>query len=321
MQGAVEAQEAGVGGAGVREGRQFAGHEVVQRAAVQLVGVVAVVVVLEHHLPVPGEGTGHDRRPVAGAEVVGCDGLGDLGQPRGQRRGVRIEIDEDEAEPGLQLEGRQGDGGLVEVAGPLHRRRVHQVAVEAVDPVVIGADEAAGIAPPLGHQHRPVLADRRHRLQLVRPGAGDNDRLADDPGGEIVARRRDPGLPTDAEPFVIEQRLLLELVEGRVGVAGRRQGLGPVEVEDRAGHALEEGVGEERHRGHPWLTGGTISPALNGVLHQRAPAVVGGRVWANRGQPTLHSFTNAAHAGNLAGATSKSRRRRCAARPTRRFRA
>ncbi len=59
----------------------------------------------------------------------------------------------------------------------------------------------------------------------------DNDqRLADDRGGEIVARFGDPGFPPDAEPFMAEHGLLFELEEAGVGVAARRQGFGVPEI-------------------------------------------------------------------------------------------
>ena len=134
----------------------------------------------------------------------------------------------------------------MEVAGLIHGRRVDQGAVEAIGPVVIGADEAPRIAGALGHQHGAVLADRGHRLDLAAAGAGDHDRLIDDGGGEIVARRLHPVLATDAQPFVIEHRLLLEGVELRVGVAGRWQGLGLADLQHGAGEAVEEIVGQER---------------------------------------------------------------------------
>jgi hypothetical protein len=244
----------------------------------QLVGVVAVVVVLEHHLPVPGELAGHRRRQALGVrQVVIGDGVLDGGQARGQGRRLGVEIDEDEAQPDLDLEGRQLDGLLVEVAGALHGRRVHQVAVQRIDPVVIGTDEAAGVAPPLGHQHGAVLAHRRHRLDLVGAVLGHDDRLADDRGGEVVALLLHPVDAAHAQPFVIEQRLLLEVVEGRVGVAGRRQGLGRVDVEHRARQAVEEGVVQMVGRAWgPWRMRSfdrsirRLGAARPPVLHQRA---------------------------------------------------
>ncbi len=243
MGGAVEAQVAGGVGRQLGEDGQGAGHEVVQRPVVQLVGVIAVVVVLEHHLPVPGVPRGRaGAGAVGGGEAVAGDGVLHRGQARGQGRGVHVEVDEDEAQPGLHLEAGQVDLPLVEIAGPLHRRRVHQMAVQAIGPVVVGAQEAARVARAFGHQHAPVLADRRHGHELALAGAGHQDGLADDAGGEVVAGFRHPALAADAEPFVIEHRLFLELVESGVDVAGRGQGLRLGEIAHRAVQAGEEGV-------------------------------------------------------------------------------
>ena len=108
MERAIEAQEAGVGGIGVGKHRPLAGDEVVQRPAVQLAGVVAVVVVLEHDLPVPGELAGHGGRRPRRRRGRSWRSPRPRRQARRERRGGAVEIDEDEALPDLHLERRQG---------------------------------------------------------------------------------------------------------------------------------------------------------------------------------------------------------------------
>ena len=255
VQRAVVAQEARIGRIGLGKFGAFGGHEIVQRPLVQLRGVIAVIVVLEHHLPVPGEDARFAGTLALGTgKVVMRDRLGDCGQAGGERGCVEVEIDEQEALPDLDLEAGQAVLFLLEVARLLHRRRAGQLAVEAVGPVMIGAQEHPRVARAFGHQHRPVRAHRGHRVDLTIAAAGDDDRLADNLSREIVADIGHPALAPDAQPLVVVQRFLLELVEVLVGVAfgGKRLGLGQV---DRRGFERrdESGGGQSCRHGdqHP----------------------------------------------------------------------
>ena len=104
----------------------------------QAVGMVSVVVILEHDFPVPWESLLFDiHRSVGMSEIVILQDLGHFGQPRGQRFGIVVEIDEDETQPQFDLEVGQLDRAFVEIAGALHRRGTDQLAIERVSPVVI----------------------------------------------------------------------------------------------------------------------------------------------------------------------------------------
>ena len=148
--------------------------------------MVAVVEVLEHHLPVP--------RQAGERERAGADGVGELVvgeerlvalERRGEWRGGRVEVDEDEAVPLLDLQAGQAPLRLVERRRALHRRRAEQAAVEGVAPVVVRALERRRVAGSLAHLHRPVPAHRRQGVDRARLVAGDDDRL-------VAVRRREP---------------------------------------------------------------------------------------------------------------------------------
>ena len=87
-----------------------------------------------------------------------------------------------------------------------------------------------------------MLANRRHGRDLAMLGAGDDQRLTDMFGGEVIAGFLDPGFAADAKPFLEEQCLFLEFVKFLIRIAGRRQGLGLIEFQDGTREALEKTI-------------------------------------------------------------------------------
>ena len=247
MQGAVVAQVPGGVFGQLRKRCQGTGNEVVQWPAVQAIGVVAVVIVLEHHLPVPGKHTAGLR--VAGQfgidKIVTVDRFFHVLQPGRQGRCVSVEVYKNETQPGFHLERWQPDFGLVEIFGSVHCRTVRQCPVQAVTPLVVRTDEAAGVAAAFRDQHGTVPAHGRHGAQFAVKVADDDERLADDGGGEKVAGAAHLGLAADAEPFVVEDRLFFEFVELRVCIADRRQGLRPLYRQDGTGEGIKERIGQQ----------------------------------------------------------------------------
>ena len=105
--------------------------EVVQRTLMQAIGVVAIIIVLKHYLPVPFKlhgccGTHFFRF----AHVEALNGAFHCTESRRQGTGSAIEIYKHESLPDLGLQQRQPDLGFVKIAGLLHCRRIHQCAVQ-----------------------------------------------------------------------------------------------------------------------------------------------------------------------------------------------
>src|ERR1700712_2759657 len=85
MQGAVQAVITGGVFRQFRKLCETAWNEIMQRAVMKLVGVIPVIVVLEHHLPVPGILSAWRRRRSIGlGQPITFDGGGYCRQSRGE---------------------------------------------------------------------------------------------------------------------------------------------------------------------------------------------------------------------------------------------
>ena len=222
---------------------------------VQPAGVVRVVEVLHHDLPVPGqvrdrlalEGGG-GLQPVVGEQLV------DLGHGRAERAGLLVEVGHDEPLPELHLELGQAVVGPVEVRGAVHGRRAQQRPVEPVGPVVVRAGEPPAVARALGDHHAPVAAHRRQDAHLAVGVAGCDEGLARDGDAPEIAWIGKLVGPAHAQPLALEDGPALELVElgRRVQLGGEHPGLA-----DRSGRVVEAGqelIGEDCH--------GSLLPAV-----------------------------------------------------------
>ena len=192
----------------------------------------------------------------------------ELLERRSDRRGVLVEVDEDEPHPDLDLELGQTDRGAIQVA-LIHLGRVAQPALEVVRPGVQGAAEQAALdaARALGQEHPAVLAHRGHHADLAVGTPYREERVVVDRDREVVAGiRQQPGSP-DAQPRPVVDRRLLELepLLGRVQV--RRQ---VARVRDFGGRSLErpqhvgvhqvsEPFGSGQHRLPQWTVCRTIT--------------------------------------------------------------
>ncbi len=125
--------------------------------------------------------------------------------------------------PAFQPVLRQAAGLLVEDLALLHMRCADQPAIEGIGPGVIGTGEAAGIALALGHRHGAMPADGIQRAHLAILAAHDDDRLAHNVDGVIVAGIGHIFRAADAEPGFLEDGLDLERVEFRRGIGFARQ--------------------------------------------------------------------------------------------------
>ena len=144
---------------------------------------------------------------------VGSD-IGEVGEYAGpwpfrNRRDVGIERDIDPAEPGLGAQLRQAIVRFAESGSAFHVRRRQQRTVEAIAPCMVRADDRGGAAAPFQQNRHPMQTDIGKRTHVASPVTHDDDRLTGDLIGQICARFGDRARPTDADPFLAEQVLLL----------------------------------------------------------------------------------------------------------------
>ena len=193
----------------------------------QPVGVVAVVEVLKHDLPVPRQvGERESARADAVGQVVVGEKRSEALQSRPQRARIRVEAHEDEAFPHFHQQLGKAVVGFVEVLGALHRRGAQQTAVQAVDPVVIGAGEGAGVACVVADLHASVLADGREHIDMSVFVAGRDYSLSVHFCGEVVACFWYLRSQAETEPLVIPEGFELKVVELLGCVELGRQGSG-----------------------------------------------------------------------------------------------
>ncbi len=166
------------------------------------------------------------------------------------------EVDEDEALPQLDRQRRKWVVLLVERLGALHRRRSEQAAGEVVAPLVVGTGELRAVPGVVGHLHAAVLTDGRERADAAVLRPGDDDRLAADGGGEVVADVRNAAGAADALPLGGEHRVALERQEllRRVDLGRHRDRLR--HVGDARVEGGEQLLGQDGHAGTCFLSVG-----------------------------------------------------------------
>ena len=169
--------------------------------------VAAVEIVVDEDLPVAVEGVGSALEEVQGAEVERSNAGSKPAQKFCQRRGVGIEIDEDELLPGFDLDRNQPILRAVEAADAFELGRALERAVEAVAPAVIGTAKNARRALLFRGDCRCVMAaDVEEGAQLAVAATNDEQRLAGELRGDelpgalelIGARDYLPGAAEDA---------------------------------------------------------------------------------------------------------------------------
>ena len=193
--------------------------------------MVALGVVLGHDLPVGADVVGQPRGPlelrhVAPEARVVLVPVAHVGlQPRRHR--LVGEAQEHEALPGLGADGRQAvalEGEVLEVLGVLGP---DELAVEVVDPGVVGALEADGLAAvPLLHRGAPVAAHVVEGADHVVPAADQEDALVEHLAHEEAAGLGELFRAGDGEPVAVEDLLALPVEDGVVVVrlAGQQPG-------------------------------------------------------------------------------------------------
>ena len=192
------------------------------------VAVVALVVVVDHGLPV-GRDVALEAvdanqlvEPRTGLVHVAEQGTGLVGErPRG---GVHA----DEEQAAVHLEPDRLEIGVVgnPVLQGLAPTRLAEAAVVAVAPLVIGAGDELAVARALQQRVGAVAAHIVEGAQFTVLAADHEDPLVGDLGRQVVALLREVAQVTNVPPGPMEDRPLLGTVDRRVPVPLGRQGEG-----------------------------------------------------------------------------------------------
>ncbi|MNO89260.1 hypothetical protein D3C76_807380 [compost metagenome] len=142
-----------------------------------------------------------------------------------QRARSGIEVDEDEAAELFHLDRTQVDLALVEFLQTADVRCAGELAVQAVAPGVVRADDAVDLALPLQHRMRAVLADVVEGPQVAVMIAHHRDRVSGDLGGGVGAGLPDLLHMADPLPRAGNDLLLVQLEPLGIDVGIRTQGL------------------------------------------------------------------------------------------------
>jgi len=151
----------------------------------------------------------------------------DGGEELAQRRGLRIEIDEDEIFPGVDVDRHETILRAVEIADTVEFDHAFQGSVDAVGPAMIGAAKLFGAAVGFWDDGGGVMAaDVVEGAELRVVAADDDDGLAGDVGGKeravfanlIEAAGDLPAFSEDGREF--------QFVNARVAIPGRGDGRG-----------------------------------------------------------------------------------------------
>ena len=126
---------------------------------VQHADVVHVHRVLGHQLPVAVEVPGEARRQAAPLGVEEAEILLETADEARERLGRLVEADEHAAAPGAEAQRAQAAGGGIEALRLLHVGGADQLALEVVEPAVVGAGELARVAGAAGDLDTAMGAD------------------------------------------------------------------------------------------------------------------------------------------------------------------
>jgi hypothetical protein len=150
---------------------------------------------------------------------VAADGLGESGAALGERGRLQVEVDEDEAEEGLDVDRVQAEAGLVQAGDAAGLGGADEPSVQLVRPAVVRAADRLPRRLGVGDQAgAAVPADVEVGGEAAVLGAYDQDLAARGGGGEARSGSGEVGLVADQLPGPGEDVLGLGLGEGRIGV-------------------------------------------------------------------------------------------------------
>ena len=189
--------------------------------------VVALEVVVGHDLPVGGlRAVGlvvdaHRLHPVA------LDPLPQSPKLLGERRGVDVEIHEQEAAEALDARREKTEPALVQALDRSGLRDADQISIEPVGPPVIAAaDRLAALAGAAQEPGAAVSADVAKRAEVPLPVSQHEHRLVAGARGEVAAGTGKLGDVARELPGALEDPFLLERSEIGIAVEARVEGGG-----------------------------------------------------------------------------------------------
>ena len=190
--------------------------------------MIALDEVLDRQLPIRLQLETQPAAAAQQAEVVIGPALLQRGEMLGERRGRRVEIDEDDGAPERTLDGDEAVRRLVEPfmrvdAGAAEAGGAHQLAVQRVGPGVVGADHGGALGRGGDELGAAVPADVVEGADLAVGAVHDQQRDAREIHRHLAARSRHVAGDAHADPVLAEGQLALGLEEGRVGVGAAGQ--------------------------------------------------------------------------------------------------
>ena len=167
-----------------------------------------------------------------------------------ERRCVRVQVHEQQSAQRFDPHPGQPELVFVEVLHPVREAGVTQAPVAVVGPCVVRAHDDGGVA---GAAQQPVRPMPAHVEEAAKPpvvAAHHEHGFVGDLEGQVVAGIAHVRLVADVVPGAREDRLLLPLVDVRIGVVACGHGAGAAGI---VGQRLLE-LAKRRHRAH----GGTL---------------------------------------------------------------
>jgi hypothetical protein len=198
--------------------------------------VIALVVVLDHDLPVGGDVVRDPPRDPKVRERMVVRSPRDVTEPLHQGRGGGPrQVDEHEPAPRVDRRPVEREPFLPETVALGQERCDPELAVESVRPRVVRAADRTFETPVRGarvltdgwsvqHQARPAVAtDVVERAEVAGAGPHDQQTLACDVDVHVVARSLERLRPSHEEPLAVEDRLGLAFEPLRGSVREARQ--------------------------------------------------------------------------------------------------
>ena len=226
---------------------------------------MVALVLLGHELPVGVDVVGVGAAELEPVEFghVGKDVAPEILDQRGQRRRVRVEVDEHHVEELLDADGAEAEILQVKAVHVLGVAGRPQGARGIVGPGVEGAGEDALVAAALGQHMAAVHAHIVEGAQAPVLGAGHQHLLVENLAGDVVAGQGELVLVADELPGLEPDFALLALEDVGIVVVLRGQGVG------------EQRVGMDSARGPLELGGGSHGLSLDAGNGSATPMVPG----------------------------------------------
>ena len=184
--------------------------------------VIALEVVVDIHLPVAIELPIFPRRKPKRACIARVHLIEQFANHLGERRSVRVEIDEEKSEPRLDAKLRQRARLAFESDDAIELRRLQQTSLERIRPSVIAALQHRTFAFAFRDGTGAMTTNVGHRPDDTIVAAHDQQRFIGDDRREKLSRFRDLFGATGQLPCAREDGAILIAEDRGVDVVARR---------------------------------------------------------------------------------------------------